>query len=96
MFKRTISVRSPREVQQQLALLEWNLDCSNLPASTTAYLKEQVGLTLDQFGQHYRSSGITSYNADRVFEGDGFRIVVKIRGRPPGLLGRIKKAIGLG
>ena len=96
MFKRTISVRLPADIQGQLAILASDLSGSNLPAPTATYLEEQVELALTQFARHSKTGGVKHYNADRVFEGEGFRVIVKIRSRPPGLLEKLKKAIGLG
>ena len=96
MFKRTISVGSPEEIQQQLAEFVSDLGRSNLPAPSAAYLREQVELTLGQFGRHFEPSGIKNYNADRVFEGEGFKVIVKIRGRAPGVLDKLKKVLGVG
>ena len=96
MFRRTIAVGSPREVQPQLAKFVAELRSSNLPTLTATYLEEQVDSTLAQFQRHYKSSGVTEYNANRVFDGDGFKVIVKIRGRRSGLLAKVKKAIGYG
>ena len=60
------------------------------------YLEEQVESALTQFERHYRSGGVKNYNANRVFEGIDYKVIVRIRDRPTGLLDKLKKALGLG
>jgi hypothetical protein len=94
MFKRTLAARSPDELQTQLTPVLRSLDSSLLPAATVVFVREQLESTLDQFRRHCALNRLQSYNADRVFEGDGFKVVVKIRGRSPGLLDKLKRMVG--
>lgn len=96
MFRRTVAATSPEELQSRLAPVLRSLDRSHLPMETVALVREQLESTMDQFRRHSVSSRVQRYNADRVFEGDGFKVVVKIRGgRSPGLLGKFQRMVGL-
>lgn len=94
MFKRTLAAKDPDELRAKMIPVLRSLGSSDLPAATAMFVQKQLESTLDQFRRHCASRNLQSYNADRVFEGDGFKVVVKIRGRSPGLLDKIKKMVG--
>lgn len=96
MFRRTISVRSPREASEQLAKFAADIRASDLPAPTVVYLEEQVTSTLSLFVRHHKAGDVTKYNANRVFDGDGFKVIVNAGSPPTGLFGMARKLLGLG
>ena len=94
MFKRSLTARDPDELQAKMIPVLRSLGSSRLPAVTVVFVREQLESTLDQFRRHCASRHLQSYNANRVFEGDGFKVVVKIRGRSPGLPDKLKRMVG--
>lgn len=59
-------------------IFEAEVNSSSLEPEAAMFLKEQVETALLQFGRQLSSPPVHRVNADRLFEGDGYRVSIKV------------------
>ena len=91
MFKRVIVVRSGEEARRELNAFDFALNEAKLSSVTRQLLQEQIQSTLRQFEQQLTISSTHKLTADRLFEGDGYRVVVRVRSGSDSFLDKIKR-----
>jgi len=79
MFRRNIILRSCVDIRAELNMLGTEIRNSDLQPQTKKLLHEQVETTLLQFEQQITSGPVQKVFANRVFEGDGFQVTVRVR-----------------
>ncbi|CCG39868.1 hypothetical protein [Magnetospirillum molischianum] len=89
MFKRDIILRQPQDAPRELARFRSLLTHSGLPDVTAALLAEQVESTLLQFQFQMSVPHVKKIVADRVLEGDGYRVTIEIRLGSESLLAKV-------
>lgn len=89
MFKREIILRQPQDAIRELARFRAALARSGLPEVTAALLAEQVESTLQQFQSQMSIPHVKKIVADRVMEGDGYRVTIEIRLGRESLLAKV-------
>lgn len=92
MFKLEITLRSADEARAALSGLRTQIDKSGLSAQSSEFLFEQLETTLRNLVQQMSIEHLRNLKVDRVLEGDGYRVSVKVRQSGPGAkswLGRL-------
>jgi hypothetical protein len=79
MFRRDIRLRQPQDAVVELARTRAALARSALPEPTRSLLGEQIESTLGQFREQMSSPHVQKILADRVLEGDGYRVTIEVR-----------------
>ena len=93
MLKRTIRLTSDSEITKQLEVILSDVNSSKLTEEIKSYLSEQLK---DLFLLYSRQQTLkASINANRILEGDGYKIVVNVCFGRPTLMARIKQLLGL-
>lgn len=95
MFKRSIVLRSSNDAREALGSLDAELRNTGLPPETEHFLREQLATTLDQFERQLSPELVRTIKADRVFEGDGYKVTVRVRHNVSGIVERLKSFLGL-
>jgi len=96
MFKRNIVLRAGGDPRHELTAFESALRDANLPPPTQQFLQEQVETTLLQFERQLTTGPIHKVVADRLFEGDGYRVTVRVRSGKESAIDKIKGLLGIG
>jgi len=96
MFKQSIVLRSGEEVRSELDAFAVALKDAHLPAPTERFLQEQIETTLLQFERQLTTPPIHKVVADRLFEGDGYRVTVRVRCGNEGVIDKIRSFLGIG
>ena len=94
MLKMKFDIAAPDDVESARISFSQKLAKSSLEKIQANFLSEQVGITLNQFEQHFKSKSDNYMNADRIFEGDGYSIKIAVRCGRVGFFNRLAKAIG--
>lgn len=89
MFRRDIILRQPQDAVRELARFRAGLARSGLPEVTAALVAEQVESTLLQFQSQMSIPHVKKIVADRVLEGDGYRVTIEIRLGRESLLAKV-------
>lgn len=96
MFKESIKIRTAIDAQRELNLFETRIKASGLPQQTLKFLSEQVETTLLQFERQLSSGPTHNVTADRLFEGDGYKVIIHVRSlQAGGIWNAFKKLLGL-
>jgi hypothetical protein len=93
MFRRDIRLRQPNDAVIELAQIRSALDRSHLPEPTRSLLYEQIESTLSQFREQMSSPHVQKILADRVLEGDGYRVTIEVRQGQKSLLAKVLRLL---
>ena len=93
MFRRDIRLRSSQDAVRELARTREALDRATLPEVTRALLWEQLESTLTQFQAQLAGPHTQSLIADRVMEGDGYRVTIEVRLYRGGLIAKLMRLL---
>jgi hypothetical protein len=94
MFNRMIVMRSREEAQRALSAFATALKYTKLSPVTQQLLQEQVESTIRQFERQLMISSTHKITADRLFEGDGYRVNVRVRSGSANLFDKLKRFLG--
>jgi len=89
MFRRDIVLRRPQDAAREVVRFRAALGRSGLPQVTVALLGEQVESTLAQFQEQMQLPHLKKIVADRLMEGDGYRVSIEIRLGREGLIAKL-------
>jgi|GEM_PF-4478349 len=96
MFKKTVIVSHSKDIEPTISELETEIDQSNLAPYSANFLKEQIETTLLQFRRQLDTEEVRRIKADRLFEGDGYKVILRLRSGQLSPIDKIKKFIGIG
>lgn len=89
MFRRNITIREPEDAVTELERFQIDLGRSGLPETTSVFLWEQVKMALQQFKDQMALRHMQMITADRIFEGDNYRVSIIVRQGQESLLSKI-------
>ena len=96
MFKKTIKISAAEEAQRELNLFFGDLSKARIEEPARSLLKEQVSDALLQFERQLKIERVQAYSAQRMFEGDGYKVSIFVDTKPSvGLLERILRFLRL-
>ena len=96
MFKRNIAISSHDEARRALNVFTTELAQSDVPPHTAKFLTEQIESTLIQFERQLGTGPIHRVDADRLFEGDGYKVTIRVRSGGSGSLDKLRRLLGIG
>lgn len=96
MFKRSIVLGSGDDARRILDVFDTEVQTAGLPPQTEQFLREQIETTLLQFERQLTSGSVQKIVADRVFEGDGYRVTVRVRHGTESVVDKLKNLFGMG
>ena len=76
--------------------LSVTLEQSDLPRELKVFLVDAVRETLGLWQTQLARPQTRSLKAEKVFEGGGYKIVLKVRPKSTGIVGRLQRALGVG
>jgi hypothetical protein len=79
MFRRDIVLRRPQDAAREVVRFRAALGAAGLPRVTAALLEEQVESALLQFQEQMQIPHVQKMVADRLLEGDGYRVSIEVR-----------------
>ncbi|MFD2235026.1 hypothetical protein [Phaeospirillum tilakii] len=79
MFRRDIVLRRPQDAAREVVRFRAALGAAGLPQVTAALLEEQVESALLQFQEQMQIPHVQKMVADRLLEGDGYRVSIEVR-----------------
>ena len=78
MFKQRLTISSLDDTRTCLDSFTNQLSRASLAPEINNFLEEQVATTLLEFAQQLSAHNIRQINAERVLEGDGYKITLKL------------------
>lgn len=96
MFRSALTVRTADEARASIGKLRTSLDESDIPGTLKAFLIDAASETLELWRIQLARPNTKSLKAERVFEGTNYRIVLKVRSKPTGIIGLIQRTLGIG
>jgi|TARA_B100002003_G_scaffold139487_1_gene129072 hypothetical protein len=95
MFKQSIILHSSDDAKKEIDVFSNLVRNSGLQPHIEQFLDEQVKTTLRQFEKQLTHSPLQKVVADRVFEGDGYKVIVRVRYGSDSIISKLKRVIGL-
>ncbi|WP_223547917.1 hypothetical protein [Pseudomonas sp. A-B-19] len=89
MFRSSITIRDPEDAVTELERFHIALNKSGLSETTSVFLCDQVKMALQQFKDQMALRHMHMITADRVFEGDDYRVSIAVRQGQESLLSKI-------
>jgi len=89
MFRCKITLRRPEDTANEMKRFQSSLSRSGLPTAASEALWSQVMTALQQFEDQMTLRYMKALSADRVFEGDDYRVVISVRQGPIGVISKI-------
>jgi hypothetical protein len=96
MLRLSITIRKADEARMSIEKLRAELEKSDIPTETKSFLTNAAGETLELWRTQLTRPNTKFLKADRVFEGNGYRVVLKARSKPAGIVGLLKRSLGIG
>lgn len=96
MFRASLTVRTADEARSAIEKLRASLDKSDVPGTSRSFLIDGARETLDLWRAQMARPSTKSLKAERIFEGSGYRIVIKVRSSRRSIMGLVRKAFGIG
>jgi len=93
MFRRDIVLRRPQDAAREVVRFRAALGNSGLSQVAAALLGEQVETTLLQFQQQMQIPHLKKIVADRLLEGDGYRVSIEVRLGREGLFSKLLRLL---
>ena len=96
-IKADVTIRSTADVASARENLARKIDREELQPLAEQLLREQIDTTLVQFDRQLadETGQVKRITADRVFEGDGYRVALRLRLGPASPWARLKNLFGL-
>lgn len=95
MFRASLTVRTADEASSSIKRLRASLDKSEIPGTSKSFLIDATRETLELWWAQLDGPNTKSIKAERIFEGSGYRIVLKVRSTS-GIIGLLRRALGTG
>lgn len=95
MFKTSVTVRTADEARLAMERLRASLDKSNIPGTSKSFLIDASRETLELWRAQLARPNTKSLKADRIFEGNDYRIVLRARSNS-GIIGLLRRTLGIG
>jgi hypothetical protein len=96
MFRKKITISSLEDTRACLSSFKKELITAPLNSETSIFLEEQVATTLLQFGKQLSIDTVHKINTERIFEGDGYKVTLKlVSPRESGVLKFLKRISGI-
>jgi hypothetical protein len=92
MFKYNLKLDANSNLKNDLSLFCEALGRARIEARDAAFLQEQVIMTIQQFEKQLGLPNTKTYRADRVFQGNGYRVTISVN-PPRGFLAKIIDAL---
>ncbi|MFL1517143.1 hypothetical protein [Pseudomonas prosekii] len=93
MFRSSITIREPEDAVTELKRFQAALNKSGLPETTSVFVWDQVKTALHQFRDQMILRHLQMMTADRVFEGDDYRVSIAVRQGQTSFLSKIMRVI---
>jgi hypothetical protein len=95
MFRASLTVRTADEARLLIERLRLSLDKSDIPGTSKSFLIDAAHETLELWRAQLARPNTRSLKAERIFEGSGYRIVLKVRSKS-GIVGLLRRALRTG
>jgi hypothetical protein len=95
MFRASLTVRTAEEARLSIERFRASLDKSDIPATSKSFLSDAARETLELWRSQLARPNTKLLKAERIFEGSGYRIVLKVRSKS-GIVGLLRRAFGTG
>jgi len=76
--------------------LRASLEKSDIPSASKSFLVDAAGETLELWRTQLSRPDTKLLKAERTFEGSEYRIVLKVRSKPRGIIGLLRRTLGIG
>lgn len=96
MLKISLTVRTPDDARSSIENLCASLDKSDLPSPSKIFLIDAVRETLEIWEAQLTRPTIKALNAERLFEGLDYRVMLRVRSSPMGIVSRLRKTFRIG
>jgi hypothetical protein len=96
MFRASLTVRTPDEACASIEELRASLAKSDIPSAFKSFLIDASRETLELWREQLARPNTKALNADKTFEGSGYRIVLKVRSKSVGIIGLLRRTLGIG
>lgn len=93
MFAYDFVINKDSNLQGELSKFSSKLESSGLNQEDSRFLSEQVSLCLAQFQKHIALNSAKSLSMNRVLEGSGYRVTIKMDGRNKSILSKLLDAL---
>lgn len=96
MFRASFTVRTADEASSSIERLRASLGKSDVPGALKSFLIDAASETLELWRSQLARPNTKALKADKTFEGSGYRIVLKVRANSVGIIGLLRRTLGIG
>jgi hypothetical protein len=96
MFRESLTVRTADEARLAIDRLRGSLDKSDILGASKSFLIDGARETLELWEAQLARPSTKSLQAEKIFEGSDYRIVLKVRSSRSGIIGLIRRAFVIG
>lgn len=96
MFKASLAVRTADEARTAIDKLRALIDKSDIPGASKSFLIDAASETLELWRTQLARPNTKVLKAERTFEGSDYRIVLKVRSKSLGIIGLLRRTLGIG
>jgi hypothetical protein len=95
MLKVSLTVRTADEARTSIDKLRALIDDSDIPGAARSFLIGAASETLELWGTQLARPNTKFLKAERTFEGGDYRIVLKARSKSLGIIGLLRRSLGI-
>jgi hypothetical protein len=95
MFRASLTVRTADEASSSIERLRALLAKSDISGTSRSFLIDAARETFEFWRAQLARPNTKSLKAERIFEGSGYRIVLKVRSKS-GIIGLLRRTLGTG
>jgi len=95
MYKKKILVQTEHDARRELDVLQTDIGNATLAEQSKILLIDQLETALKQFEKQLSLNTTRELIADRLFEGDGYEVIIRVRTGGDGFMSKLKNMLGL-
>ena len=95
MYKKKILIRTQQDAKHELELLRSDVQSESLEKHVKEQILDQVETTFSQFEKQLSIGSTKKFIADRIFEGEGYQIILRVRSGNVSFLSKMKSVLGI-
>jgi hypothetical protein len=96
MLRLSLTITTEDQARAAIAQVTDALSKSDISEGARGLIANSLGPTLELWAQQLGNPQVSTFKADRVFDGDGYHIVIRGRRASSGLGGFVNRLLGRG
>lgn len=96
MFRASLTIRTADEARTSIDKLRASLEKSDIPDASKPFLIDAASGTFELWRTQLARPNTKLLKAERTFEGSDYRVVLKVRSKSLGIIGLLRRTLGIG